>query len=300
MTGTLGRIRASFAEIEGTRIVPPTGFTASLTVLTSAAMAFLAVFALALLSATDRLADRWGAELARTATIRISAPEGQVGAQVDATLAILEQTPGVGSARAMSKEEQAALLAPWFGSNITLDTLPVPKLIEIVENDRGLDMDGLRLRLQGEVPGARLDDHTRWRQPLIDAAGRMRTMGVAAIVLIAASSAALVTLAASTALSANDQVLRVLRLIGARDVFVVRAFVRRYTLRALLGATAGTALATAIIALFPRNEGVESFLTSFGFRGWEWIWPLFVPPFAAATAFWATRFAAFRKLGEMT
>ena len=52
------------------RAVPPSGFTASLTLLTAGAMGFLAVFALALSLATGRLADRWGEELAQTATLR--------------------------------------------------------------------------------------------------------------------------------------------------------------------------------------------------------------------------------------
>ena len=50
---------------KGDRIVPPTGFTAQLTLFSAAAMAFLAVFALALALATGRLADRWSSELAR-------------------------------------------------------------------------------------------------------------------------------------------------------------------------------------------------------------------------------------------
>ena len=54
------------------RIVPSTGFTAQLTLLTAAAMAFLAVFALALSFATGRLADRWSQSLAQTVTVRIS------------------------------------------------------------------------------------------------------------------------------------------------------------------------------------------------------------------------------------
>jgi cell division transport system permease protein len=63
------------------RMVPKTGFTVQLTVFSAAAMAFLAVFALALSLATERLADRWSAELARTSTLRISAPQDQIAAQ---------------------------------------------------------------------------------------------------------------------------------------------------------------------------------------------------------------------------
>ena len=90
------------------RAVPPTGFTARLTLFTSGAMAFLTVFALALSLATGRLADRWASELARTSTLRISAPQDQADAQVRAALAVLETTPGVAAARALTAEEQRA------------------------------------------------------------------------------------------------------------------------------------------------------------------------------------------------
>ena len=60
------------------RVVPPSGHTATLTGLTAAAMAFLAVFALALSLSTGHLADRWTGALARSATVRISAPADQL------------------------------------------------------------------------------------------------------------------------------------------------------------------------------------------------------------------------------
>ena len=102
-------------DTEADRVVPPTGFTASLTLFASAAMAFLTVFALALSLATGRLAERWSSELARSATIRISAPAGQVDAQTKAVVRVLETTPGIASIRILDEAEQRALLEPWFG-----------------------------------------------------------------------------------------------------------------------------------------------------------------------------------------
>ncbi|NND19745.1 MAG: cell division protein FtsX, partial [Silicimonas sp.] len=77
------------------RVVPSTGFTAALTILSAAAMAFLAVLALALALAAGDMAARWEAELSGTATIRISAPADQRAAQTDAVLSALGQTPGI-------------------------------------------------------------------------------------------------------------------------------------------------------------------------------------------------------------
>lgn len=281
-------------------VVPATGFTASLTVFTAGAMGFLAVFALALSFATGRLADRWSGELAQSSTVRISAPAGQMPAQIDSALRVLSQTPGVASARALDSSEQRALLEPWFGPDLPVDSLPIPQLIEVIEEGAGYDPEGLRLRLRAEAPGAVLDDHTRWRRPLVEAAERLRTLGVLSIALIAAATGAMIALAAGSALAANAQIIKVLRLVGARDSYIARAFVRRFTARAFVGAGIGTLAGMASIAVLPPASDAGGFLTGLGFRGGEWVLPLLIPFLAATVAFWATRFAAFRKLGELT
>ena len=278
------------------RVVPPSGFTAQLTLFTAGAMAFLAVFALALSLASGRLADRWASALAGTATIRISAPPEQLDTQVAAVLALLSTTPGIASARALDTEEQRALLEPWFGPDLPVDALPLPRLIELTEASAGYDGQGLRLRLAAEAPGAVLDDHTRWRRPMAQAAERLRLLGALSLILIAGSTAAMITLAANAALSANLPVIRVLRLVGAKDAYIVRAFVRRFTLRTLTGAAVGTGLAMIGIALLPRADEAGAFLTGLGFQGAGWLLPLFLPPLAAGVAFAATRTAAFRTL----
>lgn len=297
----LQRILTTVTGGEGAseRVVPPTGFTAQLTLFAAGVMTFLAVFALALSLATGRMADRWGSELARSSTLRISAPDGQVEAQTAAALRVLETTEGVASARALSAAEQQALLEPWFGPDLPVDTLPIPQLIEIIEEGEGYDPAGLRLRLQAEVPGAVLDDHTRWRRPLVTAASRLRLLGLVSIALIGSAMAAMITLAAQAALAANAQVIAVLRLVGARDTFIVNAFVRRFTLRALVGAAIGMVFGVLAILLLPSAQTEGGFLSGLGFRGLSWIWPLVLPVAAAAVAFVATRSAARRTLRDL-
>jgi cell division transport system permease protein len=245
------------------------------------------------------LADRWSDALARTATIRLAAPPDQIQIQTEAILSVLSTTPGVESARALSDEEARALLEPWFGPDLPIEALPIPRLIEVVEADPGYDGEGLRQRLAAEAPGAVLDDHTRWRRPLAEAAGRLRLLGWLSIALIGATMAAMITLAANASLAANAQVIRVLRLVGAKDSYIARAFVRRFTLRALSGAAAGSALGLIGVALLPRADAAGGFLTGLGFTGLGWLWPFVLPPLAGAVAFAATRRAAFRKLREL-
>ncbi|MFZ1340247.1 MAG: FtsX-like permease family protein, partial [Paracoccaceae bacterium] len=135
--------------------------------------------------------------------------------------------------------------------------------------------------------------------PLAEAAGRLRLLGWLAIALIGATMSAMITLAANASLAANAQVIRVLRLIGAKDSYIARAFVRRFTLRALSGAAAGALAGLIGVALLPRADAAGGFLTGLGFTGLGWLWPFVLPPLAAVVAFVATRRAAFAKLKEL-
>ena len=291
--GLVGR-QAGLAD----RIVPPAGYTTWLTVFAAAVMAFLAVFALALALATGRLAQRWEAGLAHTVTVRISAPADRIEGETAAVEAALKTTPGVQSVRALTSDEVAALLAPWFGPDVPIDALPVPRLIE-VHTGSDFDAEALRLRLAGEAPAAVLDDHTQWRRPLVSAAGRLRALGWLSLLLIGGAGAAIVSLAAQVALAANGQVIRVMRLIGARDLTIAQAFVRRLTRRAALGTAIGTGLGMISIALLPDMQAAGGFLTGLGFTGWGWLWPLLIPPLGALVGFVATRAAALRMLREV-
>ena len=288
-----------FDESVHARIVPPSGFTAQLTLLTSAAMAFLALFALALSLATGRLAERWGSALADASTVRISAPVEQMDAQVAAALRVLETTEGVASARAFTMDEERALLEPWLGVDLPVDALPLPALIEVVETSDGYDAEGLRLRLAGEAPGAVLDDHSRWRRPLVRAAERLRALGLFSLLLIAGVTGGMITLAANAALAANGPVIKTLRLVGATDRYIARAFVRRFTLRALSGAVIGAFVGAVAIALLPAAEDEGGFLTGLGFQGMEWLWVVLIPPLAAIVAYVATRVAATQTLKRL-
>lgn len=301
MNRLLGNFLSLFSrDAQADRMVPPTGFTARLTLFSAAAMAFLVVFALALSMATGRLAQRWGEELANGSTLRISAPLAQLEQQTAAALNVLETTPGIVGARALTADEQRALLSPWFGPDLPIEDLPIPQLIEISETEEGYDAAGLRLRLQAEVPGAILDDHSRWRKPLQQAATRLRMLGWLAIGVIAAVTGTMITLAANAALAANSQVIAVMRLVGAQDEYIACAFVRRFTLRALMGAAAGTVAGYGAVLLLPSAQGAGGFLTGLGFQGYGALWLALVPFAAAAVAFVATGVAARKSLSELS
>ncbi len=282
-------------DISAEKVVPPTGLTAFLTTASAAAMAFLAIFVLSLAVTASRQAGGWEEALADTATVRVSAPPETLEVQTDLVEAILAQTPGVSATRRLSVDEQAEILAPWFGPELPLESLRMPVLIEVTIDGNGPDVVGLGQRFAAEAPGAVYDDHGRWREPMVRAAQSLRRLAMTSLLLIAIVTAVTTALAASASLAANGQVIDVLRLVGAEDAYITRAFVRRFTIRALIGGAAGTFFGLIAVALVP-NVSASSFSADIGFDGFEWLWPVLVPLAAGGLAFIATRLAAARRL----
>jgi cell division transport system permease protein len=91
-------------------------------------------------------------------------------------------------------------------------------------------------------------------------------------------------------------VVETLRLVGAEDRFISRAFTRRVILCAVAGAAAGTAAAMAVLALLPPASGRSFFPVGIRPDGWHWALPLLVPPAAALIAWAASRATTRRRL----
>jgi cell division transport system permease protein len=271
------------------QVVPRTSQPLATVAFLAVLIAFGAVLAIALAVAATRLAAGWQEELANAATLQIFAPEDEIEAQARAALDVMRETPGVVEVRMVDLSEQERLLEPWLGPDIPVENLPLPLLIE-VETDRStLDQAALLVRLQSEAPGAVFDDHAAWRVPLVATAERLRTGALAALGFAAVTLAAVLALAAQASVAANGRVVETLRLVGAEDRYISRAFTRRVVLRVAAGAAAGTVAAMAVLALLPPASGQSFFPVGIRLDGWHWALPLLVPPAAALIAWAASR-----------
>ena len=243
---------------EHLQVVPNTGFTKWLTTFTAGAMSFLAVVGLAFSLICSDLSNEWGESL-KNSSLRLSAPTDLLEKHTNMALAILEQTSGVESARLVGIGAKKKLLEPWLGVDFPLEAIAMPALIEIRETEAGVDYEGLRLRLSAELPSASLDNHSEWRRPIEVVSKLVSQLGMFTVILIVLSSISMITMASNAALSANVKVLRVLRLVGAFDTFIVTAFVRIFTLRVFLGSLTGTVCAGLVLFLIPtfsENLGI--------------------------------------------
>ena len=244
------RAMAGYMPPGDTPIVPKRSIAGRALVAVVAIMTFLASLTTGAVMLVRNSAVEWQSDVAREVTIQIRPGSGRdLDADVARAVAIARAVPGVGEVRAYSKEESAGLLEPWLGSGLSLDDLPVPRMIIVKLPSGGVDLAPLRKALSEQVAGASLDDHRAW----ID---RMRTMaqttiagGIGVLILVLAATVLSVTFATRGAMAANRPIVEVLHFIGAKSGFIAGQFQRHFLVLGLEGGLIGGGLAMLLFGL---------------------------------------------------
>ena len=161
--------RSEFAPAPRVSAVPPPRFETALVprnsisgralVAVVAIMTFLASLTTGGVILVSQAASQWQSEVSREVTVQlIPTPGRDLDADVARAASVVKNFSGIADVRPYTKEESAKLLEPWLGTGLTLDELPVPRLI-VVKIARGAapDLPQLAIMLKGQVPGAVLD-----------------------------------------------------------------------------------------------------------------------------------------------
>ncbi len=113
-----------------TSIVPADSIAGRALVAVVAIMTFLAALTLGAVVLVRAAAGEWQSAVARELTIQVRPVEGRdTNAQVKKAADLAIATPGIVGVRAYSKAESARLLEPWLGTGLSLDDLPVPRMV---------------------------------------------------------------------------------------------------------------------------------------------------------------------------
>lgn len=259
----------------------PPGAAAGLVGFVSAAMCFLAMLAFAAAHGAGVVAGAWSTALDGAATVRLPA-EDAAAAGADAALEAIRGVRGIVGARLLEPDEVGALLAPWLGAEIG-SVGPLPRLIEVDLAPGGADAGEAQRALDLAAPGAVYDDHEGWRRPMAEAARAFRALALSALGVMGAVLAAMVAAAARASMAGAAATVRALRLLGADDGFITRAFDRPLALRALIGGAVGAPAGFAALSLSPaigEALGADALQAP--------LWPIAAAPVAACIVAWIT------------
>ena len=228
-------------------IVPKSSIAGRALMAVVAIMTFLASLTTGAVMLVQAAAGEWQSEVAREVTIQIRPGPGRdLDAAVSQAVDIARAQPGIADVRPYSREESGRLLEPWLGSGLSLDDLPVPRIIVVrLAGDGGHDIAALRQAI-GALPGASLDDHRGWVE-------RMRTMartaiagGAAVLALMFVVTVLSVAFATRGAMANNKPIVEVLHFIGAKDGYIAGHFQRHFLALGLKGGAIGGGAAIAL------------------------------------------------------
>jgi cell division transport system permease protein len=226
-------------------IVPRASIAGRALVAVVAIMTFLASITTGTVLLVDASAADWQSDVASELTIQVRpAPGRDLDRDAAAVAGAVRAQSGIVDVRPFTKDESAKLLEPWLGSGLSLDDLPVPRVIVArIQPGTALDLAGLRSRVSQAAPTASVDDHRAWIERMRSMTGATLLAGIGILALVIVATIISVSFATRGAMAANRPIVEVLHFVGAGDRYIANRFLRHFLRLGLEGGVIGGCLA---------------------------------------------------------
>jgi cell division transport system permease protein len=241
-------------------IVPRASISGRALVAVVAIMTFLASITTGAVLLVSASAAEWQSEVASEITIQVRPVAGRdIARDTASVIETMRAQPGIVEVRPFSKDESAKLLEPWLGSGLSLDDLPVPRVIVArLQPGTVLDLVNLRARVMQVAPSASVDDHRAWIERMRSMTGATVFAGIGILVLVIIATIISVSFATRGAMAANRPIVEVLHFVGAGDSFIANRFLRHFLRLGLEGGVIGGG---AAMLLFGFSESIAGWFS---------------------------------------
>ena len=218
--------------------------------------------------------------------------------------------PGIVEVRPFTKDESAKLLEPWLGSGLSLDELPVPRVIVArAQPSTTLDLAALRSRVTQAAPTASVDDHRAWIERMRSMTGATVLAGIGILALVIVATIISVSFATRGAMAANRPIVEVLHFVGAGDRYIADRFFRHFLRLGPRGwrdrrrrAMLGFGFSESIAGWFsgtPVGDQFAALLGTFSLRASGYLTLAVQAVLIAAITAWASRRTLFATLDDI-
>ena len=292
-------------------IVPRGSIAGRALVAVVASMTFLASVTTGTVLLVSASAAEWQSEVASEITIQVRPAAGRdLDRDTAAAVTALGAQSGIIEVRPFSKEESAKLLEPWLGSGLSLDDLPVPRMIVArVQPGTALDLAVLRKAVTQAAPTASVDDHRAWIERMRSMTGATVLAGIGILALVIVTTIISVSFATRGAMAANRPIVEVLHFVGAGDRYIANRFLRHFLRLGLEGGLIGGGIAMlgfgfseSIAGWFsgtPVGDQFAALLGTFALRPSGYLALAAQAVLIAAITAWASRRTLFATLNEI-
>jgi cell division transport system permease protein len=222
-------------------IVPRASISGRALVAVVAIMTFLASITTGTVLLVSASAAEWQSEVASEITMQVRPQTGRdLERDVNAAAEAMRTQPGIVQVKPFTKDESARLLEPWLGSGLSIEQLPVPRVVVArVQPGTTLDLPALRARVTQVAPSASVDDHRAWIERMRSMTGATVFAGIGILVLVIAATIISVSFATRGAMAANRPIVEVLHFVGAGDRYIANHFLRHFLRLGLEGGVIG-------------------------------------------------------------
>ncbi len=279
--GFLARMRniGRKADIhEALPLIPESSIAGKALVTIISIMTFLATLTAGSAVLIRDASQGWSNQITQEMTIQIKPQPGRnLDVDVETAAAAVKAFPGVESVKVFSKLESSNLLEPWLGSSVSLDELPIPRLIVVKPLTGGLEIEKLREMLSEKAPHAVLDDHRLWFERLTNMANALVFAAIFVLALVITAMALAIAFATRGAMAGTRDIIDVLHFVGAHDKFISKEFQKHFFKLGLKGAAIGGfstlaafALAGLLLKIWNGGTGSEQIESLFGTFSLSW------------------------------
>jgi cell division transport system permease protein len=238
-------------------IVPRASISGRALVAVVAIMTFLASVTTGAVLLVSASATDWQAEVSSEITVQVRPHAWRdIDKDVAAVADAVRGQPGIIDIRAFTKDESAKLLEPWLGTGLSLDDLPVPRVI-IARAQPGTapDLAALRTRVAQVSPTASVDDHRAWIDRMRSMSNATVLAGIGILVLVIVATIISVSFATRGAMAANRPIVEVLHFVGAGDRYIANRFQRHFLRLGLEGGLIGGGIAMLVFGFSESIAG---------------------------------------------
>jgi cell division transport system permease protein len=292
-------------------IVPRASIAGRALVAVVAIMTFLASMTTGTVLLVSASAAEWQSEVASEITIQVRPVAGRDLDRDSAAAAdAMRVQPGIVEVRPFSKAESAKLLEPWLGSGLSLDDLPVPRVIVArVQPGTALDLAALRKAVTQAAPSASVDDHRAWIERMRSMTGATVFAGIGVLALVIIATIISVSFATRGAMAANRPIVEVLHFVGAGDRYIANRFLRHFLRLGLQGGVIGGGMAMLVFGFSesiagwfsgtPVGDQFAALLGTFSLRPSGYLALAAQAVLIAAITAWASRRTLFATLDDI-
>jgi cell division transport system permease protein len=241
-------------------IVPRASIAGRALIAVVAIMTFLASITTGAVLLVAASAAEWQSDVASEITAQVRPAAGRdIERDAAAVAEVLRTQPGIVEVRPFTRNESAKLLEPWLGSGLSLEELPVPRVIVArIAPGATLDLAGLRGRIAQAAPTASVDDHRAWIERMRSMTGAIVFAGIGILALVIIATIISVSFATRGAMAANRPIVEVLHFVGAGDRYIANRFLRHFLRLGLQGGIIG---GVAAMLLFGFSESIAGWFS---------------------------------------